>query len=692
MTQRLALISLFGLWGCFQPPGDLCSSDADCPPDKACVALETRSVCLDTQSQTGPVGSDAGGGSGGQDGGQQRDGGSPASDAGSGSQGPRSPVVALGADHSCAVSPSEEVLKCWGANTQRQLGLDTEGRGDRFIPVDASGTGASPPHSLAAGTEFTCGAFAQTLWCWGQEPATQVPEERPWQVVIPDNGQIQQLAAGRAHYCALFEDGRVACAGQNNAGQIGRAIEAGSDGSLNVVAGLTNIREIALGGDQSCAVTHSGALHCWGKRHDHNEALGEDTGELRTLAEFGVVTSLAVGATHLCALDDQGVARCLGDNTYKQIDLDLRLRRTVTELAALGIGVEYRALSASRYGTCALSNNRTVYCWGQIAEDDQRAPELVPNLFDIDHLFSSPQAHHRCAQSEDGTLLCWGQNDRGQLGRGRYEPGDFLEAASPVMLLRGGNGGDETPGTSCRQIHEQYPQLPTGRYLVDPRGTGQLVEVHCEMDLEPGGWTLMITVPSQDWDADSNVLDPPVARYGGSLWSPNYSPVSLPVDFASNVIAYRSPAYSALSYGSLNIGFRAPEAADWRYWSFQDAPRLSLASVIEPGEFVTFGPAGLNQGVDGWCSLIDGDCGWGSSGEARGGYNSTWNGTGVRLGFSARQDQPSCGNPVPTYMGVGGSSAGYVAGISRSYTVVACNSNCCNRNTSSLAHGQVWVR
>jgi hypothetical protein len=511
-------------------------------------------------------------------------------------------------------------------------------------------------------------------------------------VTIPENVQIHQLAAGRAHYCALFEDGRVACAGENNAGQIGQAIEAGSDGNLTFVSGLTNVREIALGGDQSCAVTHSGALHCWGKRHDHNEALGEDTGELRSLPDFGVVASLAVGATHLCALDDQGVARCLGDNTYKQIDLDLRLRRPVTELAALGIGVEYRALSASRYGTCALSNNRTVYCWGQIAEDDQRAPELVPNLFNIDHVFSSPQSHHRCAQDEGGTLLCWGQNDRGQLGRGRYEPGDFLEAASPVVLLRGGNGGDETPGTSCRQIHEQYPQLPTGRYLVDPQGRGQPIEVHCEMDLEPGGWTLMITVPSQDWDADSNVLEPPVARYEGSLWSPNYTPVSLPIDFASNVTPYRSPAYNALTYGWLNIGFRAPAAADWRYWSFQDAPRLSMASVIEPGDYVPFGPEGHNVGADGWCSLIDGDCGWGSSGDAKGGYNSTWNGTGVRLGFSARQDQPSCAGPVPAYMGVGGSSAGYVAGISRSYSAVACNSNCCNQNRSSLAHGQVWVR
>ena len=117
-----------------------------------------------------------------------------------------------------------------------------------------------------------------------------------------------------------------------------------------------------------------------------------------------------------------------------------------------------------------------------------------------------------------------------------------------------------------------------------------------------------------------------------------------------------------------------------------------MASVIEPGDYVAFGLEGHNIDADGWCSLMEGECGWGSSGEARGGYNSTWNDFGVRLGFSARQDQPSCGNPVPAYMGIGGSSANDVAGIRRSYTVVACNSNCCNRNTSYLAHGQVWVR
>ena len=687
MTQRLILFSFAFAVGCFQPPGDLCTTNADCPENKQCVTLETRSVCLQTGADRPPA----------QDGGVTLDGGLAAdagttTDTGSGSASPGGPVVALGAMHSCAVPPDGDTLKCWGGNDHRQLGLEAEQEGDRFVAVTASGTGALAPHSLAAGTAFTCGAFDRSLWCWGEHPYTLEVADRPWQVETPEHVEIAQLAAGRAHYCALFTDGRVACSGTNNAGQTGQPKTAPNDGSLAFVPDLSNVREIALGGDQSCAVDHSGSLKCWGKRHDHNEALGEDTGELRTLAAFGVVTSLAVGSTHLCALDDQRVARCLGDNTYKQIDLDLRLRRPATELAALGIGIEYQALSASRYGTCALSNNRTVYCWGQIAEGDNRAPELVPNLFDIDHLFNSPQAHHRCAQHEDGTLLCWGKNDRGQLGRGRYEPGGFLEAASPVALLPGGNGGDETPGTSCRQIHEQYPQLPTGRYLVDPEGSGQLVEVHCDMDLEPGGWTLMITVPSQDLDDNNLTLDPPVARYDGSLWGPDYSPVSLPIDFASNIIAYRSPAYSPLSYISLTIGYRHPAAADWRYWSFQDAPRLSLASVIEPGEFVPFGPEGLDQSGDGWCSLIDGACGWGSSGDARGGYNSTWSGTGVRLGFSARQDQPSCGAPVPTYMGVGGSSHGYVAGISRSYTVVACNSNCCNQNTSSLAHGQVWVR
>ena len=687
MTQRLSLFTFAFAVGCFQPPGDLCTTNADCPENKQCVTLETRSVCLQTGADRPPA----------QDGGVTLDGGLTAdagttTDTGSGPASPGGPVVALGAMHSCAVPPDGDTLKCWGGNDHRQLGLEPEQEGDRFVAVTASGTGALAPHSLAAGAAFTCGAFDRSLWCWGEHPYTLEVADRPWQVETPEGVEIAQLVAGRAHYCALFTDGRVACSGTNDAGQTGQPKTAPNDGSLAFVPDLSNVREIALGGDQSCAVDYSGSLKCWGKRYDHNEAQGDDPGTLRALPEFGVVTSLAVGATHLCALDNQGTARCLGDNTFKQIDMEIRTQRSVTELAALGIGVEYRALGASRYGTCALSSNGTVYCWGQIAEGDQRAPELVPNLFDVTHLFNSPMAHHRCAQLTGGELMCWGQNDRGQLGRGMYETGDFLETARAVALQAGGNGIDPSPGRSCRQIREQYPDLPSGRYLIDPLSTGQALEVYCDMARGPGGWTLLITLPHQDRDERGGVPDPPVATYAGTLWSADYQQRALPADFATQTIAYRSPAYEALSYGFVSIGFRAIGGENWSYWDFRDAPRTSLEAVLSPGEFVAFGDAGLDVSADGWCSLIEGDCGWGASADARGGYNSTWNGTGVRVGFSGRQDQPRCGSAVPAYMGLGGSSAAYSVGISRRYSAVACNSNCCAQERSYHAEGQMWVR
>lgn len=682
-------LGTMGVLACFEPPGDLCATDSDCPQDQRCVTLETRSVCLSLGILDGGLPSAA---DGGGNVGTGTDGGAVEADAGSLTGNPDDPVVALGEAHSCAVMTGSNQLTCWGANDSAQLGLEPGEIEDRFVPVLAAGTGATTPQHLAAGAGFTCGAFDDQVWCWGRDLLTGLAQDRPWQMPVPDNLGLQQLAAGHSHFCALLQDGRVACAGNNSQAQLGRSSGSPNDGSLAVVDGLADIREIALGGDQSCALSQAGQLSCWGKRNDHNEALGEDTGDLRSLPDFGAVTSLAVGATHICALDDQFVARCLGDNTYKQIDLDLRTRRTTTELEPLGIGVEYRALMATRYGSCALSSNSTVYCWGQIAEGDHRAPEVVPGVFDATRIIGGSTAHHRCAQLADQSLTCWGPNDRGQLGRGRYEPGDYLDSAAAVMSSSP-NGSDQSPGTSCRQIHEQHPTLPSGRYMIAPSGEGQSFEAYCDMDHGPGGWTLLLTMPHQELDGEGEPLDPAMATYTGSLWNDSYEPVSLPPDFASQVIAYRSPLYPLLSYGYLNIGFRNPDGDVWRYWSFFDAPRLSMASMIDGDAFSPFGEAGTDTSSEtGWCSLIEGDCGWAGNPSARAGYNSTWNGAGVRLGWSAAQGQPSCGPDVLAYMGLGGSYSSRVAGVQRQFSVTACNSSCCGQDHSRNAAGQVWVR
>jgi hypothetical protein len=693
MKSNTIFLLVVSLSGCFEPPGSTCSDDSNCPANQHCVALETRSVCLNTDAaDTGPnhvrdaalPPSDAGASPGADAGlfdAGLVDGGEPSGDAGvtlpdAGPEPqPSGIVAAVGAHHSCAVA--DDQLRCWGANTHYQLGLSDTESGDRFVPVVASGTGAAAPDHLAAGEAFTCANYQGQVRCWGRNPFTgTVPEPaRPWSVPVPENSGVLEMAAGRSHYCLLFSDGRVACSGSNDSGQLGRAAEPPNDGSLQVVDGVSEVTKIALGGDQSCALLRSGQVTCWGARPDHNPAQGDAPVEARILEGLGEVISLSVGAQHLCAIDTSYTARCLGDNTHRQIDLSNITRRSITTLEPLGIGLEYRAIHASLYGTCAIDNSGHVYCWGMTDTQNYAAPTQVPSLESVVRLIPGSMAHHRCAQTEDESLHCWGVDTLGQLGRGVYEPGEFLAASQRVDLEPQGDGSNEEPATSCRQLHEQYPQYNSGSFIVRPPGAESNSQVYCDQ-----GWSLILIVPGQG--------EPGVAAYTGTLWGDQHVDGPLPQDINADGAVYRSSVYSSLSYGFVRIGFWSDALERDRVVSFFDGPRVSMGALIGSGEHVPFGEAATSENGPVWCELFD-VCGWGNSGELSLGYNATWSGRGVRIGLAARQDQPSCNAPVPTYMGVGGSDL--TAGIWRSYSSVQ-NSNCSGNNHTRAINSKVWVR
>lgn len=691
--MKHACLFLTGFWfaGCFEPPGSICSADTDCAENQRCITLETRSVCLNVTTADAGQQPNADAALIPVDGGSTADAGQPNTDSGStpldGGQVPDDDggvtpepaglVATLGRDHSCAVDGDS--LRCWGANDSGQLGLREAEQGDRFVPVLASGTGAAAPEHLAAGDAFTCASYQSQVWCWGRNPFSGATPEpaRPWSVSMPNAASVQQLAAGFSHYCVLLSGGRVACSGSNAFGQLGRPTDAPNDGSLQFVEGVDNVAELALGGDQSCALLSSGQVTCWGVRPDHNPAQGEPPVEARALEGLGTVISLSVGAQHLCAVNTSFEVHCLGDNTYRQIDLEPITRRSITQLEPLGIGVEYRAVHAARYGTCAVTSDQQVWCWGMTNTDQFIAPTQVPSLDSVRNMIPGSMARHYCAQTEDHEMFCWGLDHVGQLGRAKYQAGEHLTAAEQVQLAPGGNGSNENPATSCRQLVEQYPEYNPGRFILRPSGSENPIEVYCDL-----GWTLLVMVPGTTEQGS--------ADYEGSLWGDDDQVIPLPDDITA-AAAYRSPAYSALSYRFVRIGFASQEQEGHRTLSFEDAPRASMQAVISRGEYVPFGAGATPDDRDVWCQLLDGNCTWGFTGDLSAGYNATYANSGVRVGLAARQDQPSCSGPTFAYLGVGGSTPSIASGIGRSYAAVR-NSNCTGHNYNQAYASRVWVR
>lgn len=143
-------------------------------------------------------------------------------------------------NHVCAIS-SNLTLKCWGANSNGQLGLgNTTSRGT--LPNQLGGSlptvnlSGDVPQQVSAGMNSTClVTTAGTVRCWGMGTNGQLGYDATTSLTSP--GVALNLGAGRfAKYvrvgssfaCALLDNDSVKCWGLNSYGQLGQ----GSTSSL----------------------------------------------------------------------------------------------------------------------------------------------------------------------------------------------------------------------------------------------------------------------------------------------------------------------------------------------------------------------------------------------------------------------------------------------------------------------------
>lgn len=127
----------------------------------------------------------------------------------------------VGATHACAISAGGK-LECWGCNQAGAVGA---------TPAPCDGTAA----------------FATVL-------------------VSALAGPVKQVAAGYDFTCALEEDSTVECFGANDSGQLGRG---GLDGGASShipqrVVGLPRVSAILAGGSTACALGEDRRVYCWG--------------------------------------------------------------------------------------------------------------------------------------------------------------------------------------------------------------------------------------------------------------------------------------------------------------------------------------------------------------------------------------------------------------------------------------------
>lgn len=244
--------------------------------------------------------------------------------------------VVTGGFHSCGLTEAG-IPYCWGANSVGQLGVLHSSSLCAGAPCELQPTqveGGLALRDLSAGYLHTCGLTSDgAAYCWGSNNSGQLGNgfftsvARP--VLVTGDARFTEISAGRNHTCALTAGGEAYCWGLNVSGQLG--VEVPADKCYDnfsctsqpvAVESALRFKQIAAGGDHTCAVTLDNVAYCWGRNDAAQLGVGSTSlDQIHPLQVSNELKFAAIGAgdSHTCALTTAGEVYCWGDNLLHQM-------------------------------------------------------------------------------------------------------------------------------------------------------------------------------------------------------------------------------------------------------------------------------------------------------------------------------------------------------------------------------------
>ena len=353
------------------------------------------------------------------------------------------------AQATCAVTGTKKAY-CWGWGAIGKLG-----NGDdlnRLLPVAvATTTGLTDTNVayISGDSLHTCAVTVDgAAYCWGRGQNGRLGNGDTADQFVPvtvatDTGltAVAKIATGTSHTCALTTGGKVYCWGQGPRLGNGALGDSSKPVAVDTTTGLTdtNVAQIAVGGNHSCAVTTGGKAYCWG--FGSNGELGDSLGA-SSLVPVAVATTtgltdtnvaqIAAGFMHTCALTTDGKAYCWGFGGEGRLG-NGSLTKQVTPVAVATDATRdaFARIAGGTAHTCAVTTAGKAYCWGlgnagrlgTGSETNQLTPVAVvtgTGLTDTNVVKGAISAgsNYTCAVIDTGDAYCWGFNADGQLGDG----------------------------------------------------------------------------------------------------------------------------------------------------------------------------------------------------------------------------------------------------------------------------------
>jgi alpha-tubulin suppressor-like RCC1 family protein len=347
------------------------------------------------------------------------------------------------------------------------------------VPPSVSASSASA-HSFAVKSDGTG-------WGWGFEvgkrliaPNFVADYDRP-RKTKPVVADFKQIVPGFGISLALDINGDVWSWGSESSGELGN----GSFNTQNVdppvkVSGISNIIQVATGGNNSMALDKDGFVWAWGE--NSRGQLGDKTTTDRATPSkvfdkdgnpLVNIVAISLGAfggvnvfTHSLALDKNGFVWAWGDNNYGQLgnnqsplwgNVDyVNYAVKVKDNTGAGSLSNIASISAGAGDSFAVEKTTgKVWSWGSDGNAGHGAGaacngggnpcfRLPGKVFDttgsgeISNIKEiSAGADHVLALDNSGKVLAWGKNSKGQLGQNNTNDSGF-----PIKVLDTSGSGE----------------------------------------------------------------------------------------------------------------------------------------------------------------------------------------------------------------------------------------------------------
>lgn len=334
-------------------------------------------------------------------------------------------TVSFGAFHGCTIEDDE--VRCWGRNDRAQLGrslLRGQTASNDIAPISTE-FDTAPDFVVAAYLNSFAGSRgASSVFAWGARVRGSLGDgaergaDTAVPIEVPLSGPIRALRVGEAQACAILEDGRFECWGDNRYLQFSRTSSPRYLGPtlIELPPGVTPamVQDVALTDRNIFLLVMDGRIFASGSSY-RGDGLSPASTALwsETVRPDDMTASvIASGYRHSCAVfGPMEIVACWGSNEFRNIAGGTPLR--VGELTGV------RALAAGRYSSCALTDGGDVYCWGRGTHgacgsfEDSGEPTLVAT--GAQEILGNPMSdHYGIVQVVDGRRVV------SVLGDGRF--------------------------------------------------------------------------------------------------------------------------------------------------------------------------------------------------------------------------------------------------------------------------------